>query len=582
MANAPHVLAQRKLADSLLNSPRMVRQRHQLQGMFGAAAQLQGGPSVSHGTNTGLPHPLRAGIESLSGISMDNVRVHYNSSRPPELNALAYAQGTDIHLAPGQERHLPHEAWHVVQQAQGRVRPTAQLKEGIPVNDDQGLEREADTMGAKALSMPAGLQAGVGTPTGNSASVQYRRLHGVPAVNQAVQLAGDYSGLLPDHTTHKDTYKFGVADNDSSEFTYHHIIPENLLKKVFEKIEALLATNPASVQGARLTSATENLKAGGRNLWIETRAKNTAAAVNNEFGLDLSPQQILPLVQAHTKLDALFPAVRTLVKDQLRDRFLKLGAPLSSRVSNLVKTDFIKAWSGGKASAVTPYIIELLEPFRMSGMPLFDVAEVTAIVTSLHYQAPRGTNKGKLVEEIGDYARGKSFDSFCAKNIAAPLRTVVQRNGLPRHEQDELRDAIEWNPGNIHRGPKSEYRLNAENAHNLWDDGGSKFEHAAVNLIATGHFTQVELLSRNITVFLADNTDPPSEATLALAAGIVGQMLAIQAVPVTPFDKAAWEKHTDGGGGDRMRVKQNNVRIVAASGITKIFELGRAANVPGI
>jgi Domain of unknown function (DUF4157) len=101
--------------------------------------------------NTGLPDNLKAGIESLSGISMDGVKVHYNSSQPAQLNALAYAQGTDIHVAPGQEQHLPHEAWHVVQQAQGRVQPTMQMKEGVSVNDDPGLEHEADVMGAKAL-----------------------------------------------------------------------------------------------------------------------------------------------------------------------------------------------------------------------------------------------------------------------------------------------------------------------------------------------------------------------------------------------------------------------------------------------
>ena len=78
------------------------------------------------------------------------VKVHRNSSKPAQLNALAYAQGSDIHLAPGQEAHLPHEAWHVVQQAQGRVSPTRQMKEGLPVNDDCGLEREADLMGSKA------------------------------------------------------------------------------------------------------------------------------------------------------------------------------------------------------------------------------------------------------------------------------------------------------------------------------------------------------------------------------------------------------------------------------------------------
>jgi Domain of unknown function (DUF4157) len=107
--------------------------------------------TLQKSNDTGLPNNLKVGIEALSGYSMDNVRVHYNSSKPAEVQALAYAQGTEIHLAPGQEKHLPHEAWHVVQQAQGRVQPTMQMKNGVPVNDDAGLEHEADVMGAKAL-----------------------------------------------------------------------------------------------------------------------------------------------------------------------------------------------------------------------------------------------------------------------------------------------------------------------------------------------------------------------------------------------------------------------------------------------
>ena len=51
--------------------------------------------------NTGLPDNLKSGVENLSGISMDDVKVHYNSSKPSQLQALAYAQGTDIHVAPG-------------------------------------------------------------------------------------------------------------------------------------------------------------------------------------------------------------------------------------------------------------------------------------------------------------------------------------------------------------------------------------------------------------------------------------------------------------------------------------------------
>ena len=101
--------------------------------------------------NTGLPDQLKSGIESLSGMSMDHVKVHYNSDKPAQLQAHAYAQGSEIHVAPGQEQHLPHEAWHVVQQAQGRVKPALQIKGRVGVNDDAGLEREADSMGGRAL-----------------------------------------------------------------------------------------------------------------------------------------------------------------------------------------------------------------------------------------------------------------------------------------------------------------------------------------------------------------------------------------------------------------------------------------------
>ena len=105
--------------------------------------------------NTGLPDKLKSGIENLSGIDMSATKVHYNSNKPAQLNAYAYAQGSDIHLASGQEKHLPHEAWHVVQQKQGRVIPTIQMKEQVNINDDIGLEKEADVMGEKALAVTA-------------------------------------------------------------------------------------------------------------------------------------------------------------------------------------------------------------------------------------------------------------------------------------------------------------------------------------------------------------------------------------------------------------------------------------------
>jgi Domain of unknown function (DUF4157) len=100
---------------------------------------------------TGLPDTLKAGVETLSGLSLDDVHVHYNSSQPVEVQALAYTQGTEIHIGPGQEQHLAHEAWHVVQQKQGRVMPTIRLQ-GTPINDNARLEREADDIGKEVAS----------------------------------------------------------------------------------------------------------------------------------------------------------------------------------------------------------------------------------------------------------------------------------------------------------------------------------------------------------------------------------------------------------------------------------------------
>ena len=102
--------------------------------------------------HTGLPDNLKTGIENLSGYSMNEVKVHYNSGKPAQLYAHAYTQGTNIYLAPGREQHLPHEAWHVVQQMKGSVKPTVRL-EGVNVNDNEELEREADRMGGRAIQM---------------------------------------------------------------------------------------------------------------------------------------------------------------------------------------------------------------------------------------------------------------------------------------------------------------------------------------------------------------------------------------------------------------------------------------------
>lgn len=142
------------------------------------------------GQQTGLPEGIQQGAEQLSGLSLNDVRVHFHSPKPAEVQALAYTQGTDIHVGPGQEQHLAHEVWHVVQQKQGRVKPTLQMKQAT-INDDHRLEQEADVMGKHLTHqrmMTAGDQASHTMPAMESRP-EHLSMHG-PVLQRKLSIAG--------------------------------------------------------------------------------------------------------------------------------------------------------------------------------------------------------------------------------------------------------------------------------------------------------------------------------------------------------------------------------------------------------
>jgi hypothetical protein len=143
-----------------------------LQRAAGNAAVLRAlaqSPPTDPGDGT---DPVLRAVESLSGQSLDGVRVQRDSAEPGRIGAHAFATGDDVHLGPGQERHLGHELWHVAQQRAGRVAPTGEVA-GRAVNLDAGLEREADVMGTRAI-LAAGTvaQRTLRAPTGAEPVVQ--------------------------------------------------------------------------------------------------------------------------------------------------------------------------------------------------------------------------------------------------------------------------------------------------------------------------------------------------------------------------------------------------------------------------
>ncbi|MCC8170888.1 MAG: DUF4157 domain-containing protein [Parabacteroides sp.] len=123
-----------------------------LQGKFDTAQR-------ESDNQTGMPGEIKQKMENSLGTDFSSVRVHPDSAKAPEVGALAYTQGTDIHFAPGQfkpdtttgQQLLGHELAHVIQQEKGLVQPTTEIG-GMAVNDDASLEHEADVLGNKAAN----------------------------------------------------------------------------------------------------------------------------------------------------------------------------------------------------------------------------------------------------------------------------------------------------------------------------------------------------------------------------------------------------------------------------------------------
>jgi hypothetical protein len=132
-------------------------QRRRAAGSEPPASATEGGVGGGGGGGNGaLPAPVQRKMEDAFDFDFSSVRVH-QGGEAQAMGAHAFTQGTDVHFAPGQydpasargQELIGHELAHVVQQSEGRVQATTQMK-GVGLNDDSSLEREADDWGARA------------------------------------------------------------------------------------------------------------------------------------------------------------------------------------------------------------------------------------------------------------------------------------------------------------------------------------------------------------------------------------------------------------------------------------------------
>lgn len=172
-----------------------LKQQRKSADLLGQEAVAEKAPGMDYGTAKSgltpsprsvmpLPSGVRAAMERSFGQSFSDVRVHPGSKQAQDMGVRAYAQGNDIHFAPGayapethEGKHLiAHELAHVVQQRGGAAEQ--------PVTSPEAeAENAAD---AAAAGKPAKVSRGA-VPFGTKQNEERRRAPSAQAVTNATE-----------------------------------------------------------------------------------------------------------------------------------------------------------------------------------------------------------------------------------------------------------------------------------------------------------------------------------------------------------------------------------------------------------
>ncbi len=283
----------------------------------GADPQAEGAAAApAKGGGQPLPPHVRAKMESSLGADFSAVRIH-EGPEAEAAGALAYTRGTDIYFAPGQydpesergQELLGHELAHVVQQAQGRVQATKQAK-GLAVNDDAGLEREADELGAQAARGERAALPPQGGGTAAAALIQRRELpDGATTLSAADWRLSDRENKTP---RWKDACLHNLLAGDSGQ--YVRIIERRDFYQWFYQHTADLGYTTRWALAASVV-ATGAHEVADMNSTLEGLGQITGTVSNELQGMMREGNQVI--------FDNVFPKLRALLR----------GGPLTGRAA---------------------------------------------------------------------------------------------------------------------------------------------------------------------------------------------------------------------------------------------------------
>lgn len=270
-----------------------------------SGAGAAGGAPPPGGGGEPLAPEVRGPMERSFGADFSAVRVH-QGEHVNALGAQAYAQGAELHFAPGRydpgssagRELIGHELAHVVQQADGKARAAPQGKGGA-IHEDPGLEREADEQGARAARGEALASGPLRQLASPLARPIQRRIQPEDVASELVgrefTLSADDGGLrrgaVVRPTAWSNTSRtVPVRDAGGRDATVQksHLRPRNAAVAGMNPYTANVGRHAAAAEAADQTAAAWRAREGeyrsvrGRDLWVREMARlDEIAATRN-------------------------------------------------------------------------------------------------------------------------------------------------------------------------------------------------------------------------------------------------------------------------------------------------------------
>lgn len=98
---------------------------------------------------TEIPVQLKTRTEDSTRVPFNYVRANYNSDKPAKLDTLAYTNGNQVGISPGQKRYSAYDLRNAMQQKLNAVRASVRYEGNEAINTDVELERQSDVSGVR-------------------------------------------------------------------------------------------------------------------------------------------------------------------------------------------------------------------------------------------------------------------------------------------------------------------------------------------------------------------------------------------------------------------------------------------------